>query len=156
MATFAHIFGGIVYDAQVNATLAEYKARFGNLPTTAWASHTFAQVPDGTVHGAVDAGGGNYNNPVPPAPPVPDPVRVKKEIRALAAGVVGVAGLQTIIEAVRGNADTTNAAKAARNALDAWNADATFSKTEMGQIMQAFVNVSAMTAQQRTDILAVL
>ena len=156
MATFAHIAGGIVYDPQVNATLNEYKARFGSLVTGAWAAHTFTQVPDGTLHGATDAGGGNYNNPTPQTPPAADLVRTKKEIRALAAGVLGVATLQTIIEAVKANVGTANSDKTARNALDAWNADTTFSKTEMGQLLQAFVNASAMTAQQRTDVLAVL
>lgn len=152
---YARIVSTIVEDPVAASTQAEvaqcfhpgYIANKGGLQ--AWVS-----VPDGTKNGAKDNGNGTFTNPPTISPPERE--YTKKEIRTKVDGVLGVPTRQGILEAIKTNADTTNAAKSARAALDAWLTDTSFTKTEFGQILQAFQNVSAITAQQRTDVLAVL
>lgn len=74
MATFAHIAPGSseVLDPRIAGSIEEYKASWGELAETTWADHTFKQVTDGTVHGAIDNGDGTFTNPVVVAPaPMP-------------------------------------------------------------------------------------
>lgn len=68
MPLYAHTESGFAHDPQQNASPAEYAARFHASVSGAW---QIVQVPDGTLHGAKDNGGGNYTNPTPPVPPAP-------------------------------------------------------------------------------------
>lgn len=77
---FAHTETGRALDPADAESAAVYRARFNPAATVSWMVVT---VPDGTAHGAIPRGNGDYNNPdgstakadntLTPAPPPPAP-----------------------------------------------------------------------------------
>ncbi len=65
MTTFAHIEDGKALDPHVNVSATEYLRRYAIDTTAAW---NVVEVPDGTLHGAIDNGDGTFTNPAPPIP----------------------------------------------------------------------------------------
>lgn len=93
MPTFAHIENGFVIDPLAAADTATYKKILGD---HGW---NIIQVPDGTVHGAADAGGGTYTPPSDPKPPVKPDFRTLtgSDFIALVSGVVGLTRLDQLL-----------------------------------------------------------
>ena len=150
MPTFAHISGGKVLDPQENATLDEYKARFGALVTGPWAGHTFTEVPAGTQHCAADNGNGTYTNPVKVNAPTLQPLTWAQLaaylIGLLGGGATGRAALGVIIKACQ------DSAQGADNFFALYLAGQTsFTKSEFMAVLND-VSTSIVSANAKTAV----
>lgn len=144
MARFAHVFQNIVYDPQDNATLADYKNRFGDL-TQQWASHVFKQVADDTVQGAVDNGNGTFTNPVAPTKPTVPIIMTDKQFRKFVTQQLGVGAYGLAFKTASVSNDGT-----VLDAYAAWAKAQTYEKSDVAQFTAALVAAGILTAQQRT------
>ena len=138
MTTFAHLAPGPteVLDPRAYPTVTAYKASFAGVAETTWASHTFKEVPDGTVHGAAD---GTW---VPPPPPAPQPkiLRADEVLGLLPAAVV---------KSIR---DSTSAAVIKR--YECFKIKPTWTKAEGIALFNDIEGAALMTNQQNLDALA--
>lgn len=154
MALFAHVSNNEVLDPRQAADLDAYKASFGGAAETAFADHTFKEVPAGTLHGARDNGDGTYTPP--PEPPKDFKVLSKTAfqdyaVTQLGGGLTGMARFTAIMDATR-----DSASGAVRFAFARYEVASTFERENTSQltaVMAADNTDGHLTEQERSAIL---
>lgn len=113
----------------------------------------FVEVPDGTLHGAVDNGDGTFTNPVEASKPriLSKTAFQDYAVTQLGGGLTGMGRFTEIMDATR-----NSSAGAVRFAYSRYEAANTFEKENTSQltaVMAADTTEGHLTEQERTAIL---
>jgi hypothetical protein len=143
---YAHTETGRALDPQFDSDAGKYAARFTAEVIENW---SIVQVPDDTLHGALDNGDGTFTNPQPPPSPV-----IYTTLSATAFQDVCETGLGSqarfgkIIRDMSASADDQ-----VFSAYQRFMKSITFDRSKAAPLFTLLVAKGLMTTQERTAIL---